>query len=207
MSHSTTTPRAMGPAPRSGAAARGAAVVLLLVGAVTVAGCFYDKLNTEDRWTRVDFGNTSVTPGQIVPGGSPQAFSLRANVTYRDILTGFCVAELRVADSLGAAQMTVAPDAPRVPMAQNIDVILQNSRSLGRSTRAVTGWDHLIQPIDFAFSATPPSGSTGRLFLLCYLGSGTRVEFANGGDTLIITPFISSQREVLPVGMELVAGP
>jgi hypothetical protein len=78
-------------------------------------------------------------------------------------------------------------------------------------TRAITGWDHLIQDFDLGFNATVPatltdSSSTGPpagLFLLCYLGSGQKIERVNQPDTLIVTPFGSSQYQLLPVGMSL----
>jgi hypothetical protein len=189
-------------APGSRASGTVALAAVLLLSAVSLAGCL-DKPKIEDRWTRVDVVSTSVTPGQTLPAGATQSFTLRTTVTYRAVLTGFAVAELRASDSLGAVAMTVAPDAPRVPMAQSIDDILQHSRSLGRATRAVTGWDHLVQPIDFTFSATTPPAPGSRLFLLCYLGSGMRLELPSGADSIVVTPFISSEREVLPVGLEL----
>jgi hypothetical protein len=188
--------------PTSFASGLPAIGVVLLLGTVTLAGCL-DKPKIEDRWTRVDVVSASVAPRQMLPPGATQAFTLHTTVTYRQVLTGFAVAELRASDSLGAAAMTVAPDAPRESMAQSIDDILQHSHSLGRATRAITGWDHLIQPIDFGFSATTPAAAGSRLFLLCYLGSGARLELPSGADSIVITPFVSSQHEVLPVGMEL----
>ncbi len=176
-------------------------VVLLLMGAVTLGGCL-DKPKIEDRWTRVDVVSASVAPQQVVPAGAAQPITLHATVTWRALLTGYAVAELRASDSLGTAALGIAPDAPRVPMATSIDDLLLHSRSLGRATRAVTGWDHLIQPVDFTFTATTPA-SGSRLFLVCYLGSGQRIEQDSGADSILITPFVSSQREVLPVGMEL----
>jgi hypothetical protein len=187
---------------------RRAGVALLLGGAVTVTGCL-DKPKIEDRWTRIDIESSNPTSHQTVPAGTARPITMRANVTYRAVLTGFAVAELRVADSLGAAATAIGPDAPRVEMARNIDAILASSRSLGRATRAVTGWDHLIQPIDFAFTAGAPRDSAGasRLFLLCYLGSGERVELESGADSILITPFISDEQQVLPAGMELYVAP
>lgn len=183
---------------------------LLLLGAVLLAGCF-DKPKIEDRWTRVDIQSSSPVPRQMLPPGSMQTINMSTTITYRAIVTGFAVAELRAGDSLASAQVALAPDAPRVAMAEGIDVILQHSRSLGRATRAVTGWDHLIQPLNFTFNAAVPTGpdstwSGSRLFLLCYLGSGERVELPSGGDTIIVTPFISSEHQVLPVGMDLYVG-
>ncbi len=185
-------------ARRASATALGACALLL--GPVLLGGCL-DKPKIEDRWTRVDVLASSLSPNQTLPAGM-QPITLRAAITYRAVVTGFAVAELRLGDSL-AAVTTVAPDAPRVTMADNIDFILQHSMSLGRATRAVTGWDHLIQPLDFAFSANAPAGGASRLFLLCYLGSGERLELPSGADSIIVTPFISSQHQVLPVGMEL----
>lgn len=196
--------------PRLRRAARRVGGMLLLLGAIAVVGCF-DKPEIEDRWTRVDVVSSSPVPRQMLLPGSMQAINMSTTITYRAILTGFAVAELRAGDSLASAQMEMDPDAPRVAMAQGIDVILAHSRSLGRATRAVTGWDHLIQPLDFTFNAATPTGPDStwggsRLFLLCYLGSGERVELQNGADSIIITPFVSSERQVLPVGMDLYVG-
>ena len=111
-----------------------------------------------------------------------------------------------------AASVRVEPDAPREPMAADIDRIIANSVSLGRATRAITGWDHLIQHVDLSFNAQVPAvldsasaanGIPPGVFLLCYLGSGERMELAGGGDSIVVTPFVSSEREVLPVGTEL----
>jgi len=70
----------------------------------------------------------------------------------------------------------------------------------------VTGWDHLIQPVNFSFTANAPTAGS-RLFLLCYLGSGVRLELPSGADSIVVTPFVSSQHQVLPVGMELAGAP
>ncbi len=184
-------------------ATRTAWVLLLALAAVAISGCF-DAPEIEDRWTRVDLKSASLTPGQVMPAGT-QTITMHATVTYRAVLTGFAVAELRVADSLGTVD--IRPDAPRVPMAEGIDAVLAGSRSLGRATRAVTGWDHLIQPLELTFDAAAADSAGSRLFLLCYLGSGERMELASGADSIVITPFISSERQVLPIGMELGSAP
>jgi hypothetical protein len=183
---------------------------LALVVALPLAGCL-GKPEIEDRWTRIDVSNANVTPNQHLAAGSTAPIALRATITYRAILTGFAVAELR-ASTVPIGQVVVAPDADREPMARDIDNILANSVTLGRATRAVTGWDHLMQPIDFAFDGRVPSGtdSSGApvgLFLLCYLAQGEEMERADGSDTLIVTPFDSIQYEILPVGIELEVQP
>jgi hypothetical protein len=183
--------------PRGGAA-------LAALAAVLVAGCF-DAPKIEDRWTRIDLLGASLTQAQVVPAGTSMAIAVSADVTFRRILTGYAVAELR-ASSLPIDAVGVGPEAPRVPMAQDIDRILANSVTLGRMTRAVTGWDHLIQHIDFTFTGVTPAtadSTSAGLFLLCYLGSGVKIERPGTTDTVIVTPFVSQTDQVLPVGLEL----
>jgi hypothetical protein len=173
---------------------------------MAVTGCL-GKPEIEDRWTRIDIAESSVAPYQIVAAGSSQPITVRAAVTYRSILTGFAVAELR-ASTISPASVEVEPKAVRTRMADDIDRILANSVTLGRATRAVTGWDHLIQHIDFTFDGNIPayadsSSSPTGLFLVCYLGEGDEIEREDGSDSLIVTPFNSTQYQILPVGMEL----
>lgn len=182
------------------------APLLLGLAAVCLGGCL-GKPEIEDRWTRIDIAGASVAPYQSITPGVPTTFAVRAAITYRAIVTGFAVAELR-ASSVDPVTVDVEPRANRVRMANEIDRILANSVSVGRATRAVTGWDRLIQHIDFTFVATAPAAldSTGAppgLFLVCYLGSGVEMERADGTDSLIVTPFPSEAYELLPVGLEL----
>lgn len=191
--------------PGSGTLVRVFAALLALT-ALTAGGCLGEP-EIEDRWTRVDIEASTVYPWQGLPAGSTQTFGVSAAITYRRIVTGYVVAELR-ASSIRPTQVNVAPDADREPMAYAIDNILANSVSQGRATRAVTGWDHLIQRLDLSFAATVPAGvdSTGQapgLFLLTYLAEGEEIELGGGRDTLIITPFPSAPYQILPVGMPL----
>lgn len=183
---------------------------LLLGGAVLIGGCLGEP-KIEDKWTRIDFVSANLRPNQLLPASTAQPISVRARITYRSILTGFAVAELRKSSSITPAGVVVDPDASREPMAYDIDRILANSVTLGRATRAVTGWDHLQQEIDLSFTGDAPAvGDTtaAGLFLLCYMGAGDEIERQDGTDTLIVTPFISSQVHLLPIGMELaVASP
>ena len=187
------------------------AFVMLLAGGL-LGGCLWEP-KVEDQWTRVDLESANMLPLQAVPVGSTITLSGRANVTYRTILTGVVVAELRASSAIPTAGAPIHPDAERVPMAAAIDRILQGSVALGRDTRLVTGWDHLIQPFDFSFSASVPAtlDSTGApigLFLVCYLASGTEIELPDGSDSLVVTPLNSTQYRILPVGMAFtVTGP
>ncbi len=187
-----------------------------LLAVAVLGACAGGCLGTpkiEDRWTRVDIVSANVVPYQAVPAGSPISITGRSTITYRAILTGFAVADLRASSAFTPAAVAIHPDAERVAMAQDIERVLQSSVSLDRDTRAVTGWNHLIQPIDFTLSATVPAtlDSTGRpagLFLLCYMGAGSEIQLPDGTDSLVVTPFGSTLYQILPVGMGLtVTGP
>jgi hypothetical protein len=181
-------------------ALRLAALAFTLV-ATTSGGCL-DEPEIEDRWTRLDLNASSLGTNTIVSQAALDSITVTTSITYRTIITGVAVAELRASPSLSTADVALGPEAPRTTMAGDIDRLLANSVSLGRATHAITGWDHLIQRIDFGFRATASPGASG-YFLVCYLGDGEEVERADGTDTLIVTPFVSSVAQILPVGIEL----
>jgi hypothetical protein len=185
-------------------------LLALALGTILLAGCL-GAPEIEDRWTRVDLLSSNMVARQAIPSGSLQSITMSTTITYRSILTGFAVADLRASSATSAVSVVVDTDAPRERMALDIDRILQTSVSVGRATRAVTGWDHLIQHVDFSFNGVAPAltDSTGApvsLFLLCYLGDGQRVERQGQTDTLIVTPFGSTDYRILPVGIELAVG-
>jgi hypothetical protein len=192
-------------------ARRAAALLVLAAAALPLASCL-GKPEVEDRWTLIEIVSANHTPGQAVTPGARDSIAMVARVTYRSILTGYAVAELRASNTVANGTVTLAPDADRPTMASDIDRILANSVSAGRVVRAVTGWDHLVQTMDLSFAAVPPAsldttGATSGLFLLCYLGSGERIELRDGSDSIAVTPFLSSQYQILPVGMKLALAP
>jgi hypothetical protein len=184
----------------------------LLAGlaAVLAAGCLGEP-EVEDRWTRLDLAGSNLVAGQAVQAGTQLPITVSADLTYRRLLTGFAVAELRASTALSPAVLQLHPDADRLRMANDVDRLLATSVTMGRATRAVTGWDHLIQRLDFAFTGSIPAavtdslgtGPVAGLFLVCYLGSGVEVELANGMDSVVVTPFPSNAYEILPVGLPL----
>lgn len=187
---------------------------LALLCAAPLVGCL-GKPAIEDRWTRIDVTASSVRPYQTVPTGTIP-IAVGADITYRSILTGFAVTELRASSTVSAATVVLNPDADRLRMAYDIDRILANSVTMGRMTRAVTGWDHLIQHIDFTFTGTVPAtldsagvplGPPAGLFLICYMGSGQKLRLANGTDSIVVTPFQSGTYQILPVGLEINSQP
>jgi len=180
----------------------------LLASCALAAGCLGEP-KIEDRWTRVDLEATTFTPGQPLNPASACSVEVASKITYRKIVTGYAVMELRASSAVTGAQVVLAPDAPRMRMAEDIDRILPNSVSLGRVVRPITGWDHLIQRFDMKFgaqlpAATDSSGMPVSVFLLTYLGSGEKIERPNQPDTVIVTPFVSTDMEILPVGMPVV---
>lgn len=191
-----------------------AIVALASIITLTTTGCLGEP-EIEDRWTRVDIAGSNLSALQPVQAGTSIPVQVAADVTYRRILTGFAVAELRASTTFTAGNLQITPNADRLRMATDIDRLLATSVSMGRATRAITGWDHLIQRIDFAFTGSIPgsvtdstgSGPVAGLFLVCYLGSGEEVETASGQDSVIVTPFASNVYQVLPVGLPLSVTP
>ncbi len=195
--------------------ARSVAIAFLLASSVASTGCLGEP-EIEDRWTRVDIAGANLVSGQQVQAGSSIPVTVSADITYRRILTGYAVAELRASTTFSAANLAVRPNNDdRLRMANDIDRLLATSVSMGRMTRAVTGWDHLIQRIDFTFTGSIPgsvtdstgSGPVAGLFLVCYLASGREIELANGTDSVAVTPFGSNAYQILPVGLPLTVVP
>lgn len=200
--------------PRPSTSSGAARVATLSLGALLLGGCL-EKPGIEDTWTRIDVLSSNVSQGEAFAPGAAPTISVRANVIFRRIVTGYAVTELRASSTIAVPGAEVNPSAPRLRMATDIDDILLHSVTAGRMTRAVTGWDHLIQTIDFSFTGAVPAtvdsagvstGATSGLFLLTYLGSGEKIEHPDGSDTLIVTPFSSGPYQILPVGMVLSVG-
>lgn len=192
------------------------AMLPLALLALASGGCLgLDAPKLEDRWTRVDLQGASLAVGQAVAAGSTIPVLVSSDITYRRIVTGYAVAELRASTTLTPGMLQLRPDGDRLRMANDIDQLLATSVSMGRMTRAITGWDHLIQHIDFSFSGVVPgtvtdssgTGPVAGLFLVCYLGSGVKLELPSGADSIIVTPFPSNPNQILPVGLPLTVTP
>ena len=193
-----------------------AAMLPLALLAWASSGCLgLDAPKLEDRWTRVDLKGANLAVGQAVTAGSTIPVLVSSDITYRRIVTGYAVAELRASTTFTPGMLQLRPDGDRLRMANDIDQLLATSVSMGRMTRAITGWDHLIQHIDFSFSGVVPStvtdstgtGPVAGLFLVCYLGSGVKLELPSGADSIIVTPFPSNPNQILPIGLPLTVSP
>lgn len=197
---------------------RARTLALALAGgalALAGAGCLGEP-PLDERWTLLEIAEATPVARTPVPSDQPIAVNVRGRITYRAVRTGFVVAELRYSESISPAMVSLDPDEHTLENARTVEYILANSVTAGRATRAVTGFDHLIQDLDLAFTAPVPAGltaaagdaaATRSLFLVMYLGEGDEVELPAGGDSLVVTPFGVDDAQVLFTGYPVRVGP
>jgi hypothetical protein len=173
--------------------------------AACLTGCLGEP-EIDKRWTLLEFLAQTPGPTDVLPGGQTANVSVKGRITYRRILTGFVVAEVRYSPSL--ASVPLDPTEHTEQAAESVDLILANSVTAGRATRIVTGFDHLMQEVDLTFTAqVPDSLYGGGLYLLLYMGEGEEIELPGGGDSLVVTPFVSGDQEILHTGFPLAITP
>jgi hypothetical protein len=181
-----------------------ALLAVMVMGITTLWGCL-DSPTIDETWTKLEF--LSVTPGpkQSRTASQPINVAVKGRITYRSILTGFLVAEVRYSPTITAKSVALNPDEHTLRDAESIDRILANSVTTGRATYPSTGFDHLMQDVDLKFTAQLPAGATttGGCFLLLYMGDGEKIERPGEPDTLIVTPFVSTNKEILHTGFAL----
>jgi hypothetical protein len=182
--------------------------VLPVVGALALASCLGEP-EIDERWTLLEMRSVSPQPNQARSASQPLSVRVNGRITYRAIVTGFVVAEVRYSPTLNTLSLPLDVDEHTLECAQSVDQILANSVTAGRATRAVTGWDHLMQDVTLSFTAqVPPAVLTaGGLFLVMYIGEGEEIELANGQDSLVVTPFVSTDKEILHTGFPLTIVP
>lgn len=186
---------------------------------VALSGCLGEP-PIEEQWTRLEILQASPTDANAFSVGSATTpVTMRARVTYREILTGFLVAELRAGNGVTTAGTRLDADDP-LAVARDVDQILASSTAIGTEAIPVTGWDHLVQELNITFdagTATPtaadtsvaaagsvPVASSG-LFLLLYFSDDVQeVELQSGEEIEIVTPVFSDQRDILSTGIEIV---
>jgi len=177
--------------------------VVVSLALVVFVGCLGEP-EIDERWTLVQFLETSPQPGQSAATAQPLDVTVTARITYRQILTGFLVAEVRYSDTVTPANVTLDPTRHTLEGAHYVDLILSNSVTAGRATRPVTGWDHLMQDFTLSFTAQlPDTADNGGVFLLLYMGEGDEIRLQDGRDSLVVTPFVSDDKEVLHTGFTL----
>ena len=185
-----------------------AALLPAALAVMVAAGCVLDDPELDEQWTLVEFLTMKPAPQQTVSTTQPLTVNVKGRITYRRIVTGFLVAEVRYSDTISPQNVALATDQHTLEVAQDVDRILANSVSTGRATRAVTGFDHLMQDINLNFTAQVPAalgtpGAPGGLYLVLYMGEGEEIRLQNGTDSLVVTPFVSTDQEILHTGYAL----
>jgi len=183
-------------------------LAVMVVAATALLGCL-DEPGIDETWTKLEFLSSTPGPQQSRTVSQPINVSVKGRVTYRSILTGFLVAEVRYSPTITPASVALNPDEHTLKDAESIDRILANSVTAGRATYPSTGFDHLMQDVNLNFTAQLPAGAAtaGGCYVLLYMGSGDEVERQDGTDTLIVTPFRSNDRQVLHTGFALNVAP
>lgn len=171
--------------------------------AALLGGCLGEP-PVEQRWTLLEIVNASPTdPAGYAAGAT---VSMRTRITYREVLTGFLVGELRESATVGPDD-TVFDDARRYrDIASDVDLVLQNSVALGAQAVPVTGFDHLIHEVDVSFDTVAPTPGTSLFLLLYFSDDVEEVELAGGEEIEIIHPVFSTEMDVLSTGVEI-SGP
>jgi hypothetical protein len=197
----------------SGTRALGAATLV----AVAVGGCLGEP-PVEERLTRLEILDASPVAAEAYSVGGATTVRLRARITYREILTGALVGELRASETLTSEDTVFDADERWTDKTEDVDRILDQSVSLGFEAVPATGWDHLVQEVDLEFEAgsiqldesgaAPTLGSPTGLFLIFYFASEVdEVELENGDEIEVVTPLFSRDHPILYSGVEVVATP
>jgi hypothetical protein len=195
---------------------RRGALFLAIAGvlAVTSLVACLDEPTIDKRWTLLEFVDVSPQPGQATPADQPVNVTVKGRITYRRIVTGYLVAEVRYSDTISPTSVVLDPTRHTLALAQDVDRIIANSVTAGRATKIVTGFDHLMQDVNLSFTAQVPQAMfagggtpTGGLFLVLYMGDGDELRLPGGRDSLVVTPFVSEDREVLHTGFALAVTP
>jgi hypothetical protein len=187
------------------------AAVLL---AAIAAGCL-DSPSVEETWTRIEILSAVPATREGIVGQADVPVEVRARITYREILTGFLVADLRSAPGIAPGDVDLVDDPDDdedgLDVAREVDAILMSSTSVGVEAIEITGFDHLIQEATLEFDVTvPDTSAAGGLFLLVYFSSDVEeLEDENGNeiDSILVTPTLSTERDILSAGDAIEAAP
>jgi hypothetical protein len=179
---------------------------LLRIGCCVLAcavlpGCLGEP-PIEERWTTLEI--LEAQPSDPAAYASGATVTVRARITYRELLTGFLVADLRESTTLVPDDTGFEYTDDWLGRARDVDEVLASSTTLGHHALPITGFDHLIQEATLSFDGVTPSGGT--LFLVLYFSEDVEeVEQPGGEEIEIVTPVFSTERDILSSGVELSA--
>lgn len=150
-----------------------------------------------DLWTRLDLAEAP-----SVDSGTGEVRFV-GQITYRRVITGSVIAEIRISDLYTAEHFAFDPDTPREDMLRDVERLLAGSTSLGGVGVLVTGWDHLVQRIPLAIEASLPQPIPDGAFLVLYFGEVEEVEMASGETFDLFIPAAFTEDRILPIAFPL----
>ncbi|MGH2570899.1 MAG: hypothetical protein ACRDGR_06720 [bacterium] len=179
---------------------RASTIGLCVAAFAALPGCLGEP-PIEDRWTKLEILEAAPVDPSAYAGGA--AVTVRARITYRELLTGFLVADLRESATLLPGDTGFEFPEDWLDRAHDVDRVLAGSTTLGHHALPVTGFDHLIQEATLTFDGAVPTGA-GSLFLVLYFSEDVEeMELPGGGEIEIVTPVFSTERDILSAGVEL----
>lgn len=179
-----------------------APILVAALAPFALSGCL-GKPEIEDRWTRLDINDVAIESASA-SWGQPVVVHARGSITYRTIQTGAVAMELRHSPSVLYDQVALTPDSPRLDRLHDVSRVLAESQVLASETVPVTGFDHLIQDLDFELEAMLPANDGGSIFLIFYFGEEQEEEVAPGEIVTFVDPAEFEAEQILPDGFELV---
>ena len=96
---------------------------------------------------------------------------MEARITFRELLTGFLVVDVRSSATLTGSDVDLEDDPDNdedgLDVARDVDRVLLDSTSLAVEAVPITGFDHLIRDLTVELDAAVPDAA-GAFFLLVY---------------------------------------
>jgi hypothetical protein len=185
---------------------RPTAAVLAAISFAALAGGCLDSPPVEERWTRIELLSSSADVREDFTGGAAVPLQVRARITFRELLTGFLVVDVRSSATLTAADVDLEDDPDDdedgLDVAREVDRILLDSTSLAVEAVPVTGFDHLIREMDVELDAAVPD-TAGEIFLLVYFSEDVEEVEEDGMESILVTPTLSTERDILSAGMAI----
>ena len=170
--------------------------------AFLAGGCF-DEPPIEETWTRIELLSSSVTTREQFAGGAVIPLHVDARITFRELLTGFLVVDVRSSATLTAADVDLEDDPDNdedgLDVARDVDRILLDSTSLAVEAIPITGFDHLIRDLEVELDASVPD-SAGNIFLLVYFSDDVEEVEEDDMESITVTPTLSTERDILSAG-------
>jgi len=185
---------------------RSAAVILAAISFAPLGGGCFDSPPIEERWTRIELLSSSADVREDFAGGAAIPLQVQARITFRELLTGFLVVDVRSSATLTAADVDLEDDPDDdedgLDVAREVDRILLDSTSLAVEAIPITGFDHLIRDLDVELDAAVPD-TAGEIFLLVYFSEDVEEVEEDGMESILVTPTLSTERDILSAGMAI----